>query len=125
MTTPPEPLVASGRHPINVGHLVMGIAFLGLVGVWAVIEADWIGDDDLRWLFPVPWVLAGLAGLLAVALGGRHRQPATDQPVTDQAAAYSYPAAEDETTVIPTEDDTTVLRTADRTDHRTDEEQDR
>ena len=63
----------TGRHPVNVGHLVMGIAFLGLVGVWALIQGDVVGDGDVRWLLPVPWVLAGLAGLLAVGLSGSRR----------------------------------------------------
>ena len=58
----------SGRHPVNVGHLVMGIAFLGLVGVWALLQSDAVGNGDVRWLLPVPWVLAGLAGLLAIGL---------------------------------------------------------
>ena len=63
----------SGRHPVNVGHLVMGIAFLGLVGVWALIQGDVVGDGDVRWLLPVPWVLAGLAGLLAIGVSGSKR----------------------------------------------------
>ena len=63
----------SGRHPVNVGHLVMGIAFLGLVGVWALIQSDIVGGGDVRWLLPVPWVLAGLAGLLAIGLSGSKR----------------------------------------------------
>lgn len=67
------PARESGRHPVNVGHLVMGIAFLGLVGVWALIQGDVVGDGDVRWLMPVPWVLAGLAGLLAVGLSGSRR----------------------------------------------------
>ncbi len=65
--------VQSGRHPVNVGHLVMGIAFLGLVGVWALIQGDVVGDGDVRWLMPVPWVLAGLAGLLATGLSSSRR----------------------------------------------------
>jgi hypothetical protein len=63
----------SGRHPVNVGHLVMGLAFVGLVGVWALIEGDVVDGADIRWLLPVPWVLAGLAGLLATTLSGRDR----------------------------------------------------
>jgi hypothetical protein len=63
----------SGRHPVNVGHLVMGIAFLAMVGVWALIQADVVGGDDVRWLLPVPWVLAGLAGLLALAITGSRK----------------------------------------------------
>ncbi|MCW2845475.1 MAG: hypothetical protein JWN22_3391 [Nocardioides sp.] len=63
----------SGRHPINIGHLVMGIAFVGLVGVWALIRGDVVDGSDIRWLLPVPWVLAGIAGLLATTLTGRDR----------------------------------------------------
>lgn len=63
----------SGRHPVNVGHLVMGIAFLGMVGVWALIQADVVGDGHVRWLLPVPWVLAGLGGLLAIGLSSSRR----------------------------------------------------
>ena len=66
-----------GRHPVNIGHLVMGIAFLGLVGVWALIQSDVVDGDDIRWLLPVPWVLAGIAGLLATTLSGSRRYAAT------------------------------------------------
>lgn len=63
----------SGRHPVNVGHLVMGIAFLGIVGVWALVQGDVVDGGDIRWLMPVPWVLAGLGGLLAVAVSSGKR----------------------------------------------------
>lgn len=63
----------SGRHPVNVGHLVMGVAFLGLTAIWALFESGTIGSDDLRWLMPLPWLAAGVAGLLAVVLTGRRR----------------------------------------------------
>lgn len=63
----------SGRHPVNVGHLVMGIAFLGMVGVWALIESEAVGGGDVHWLFPLPWVLAGLAGLTAIGISGSRR----------------------------------------------------
>ena len=62
----------SGRHPISIGHLVMGIAFLGIVVVWALIQADAVSGDDIRWLLPVPWVLAGVAGLLATTRRKHH-----------------------------------------------------
>ena len=70
----------SGRHPISIGHLVMGIAFLGIVVVWALIEADAVSGDDIRWLLPVPWVLAGLAGLIATTRRGRHEATTYDNP---------------------------------------------
>lgn len=65
----------SGRHPVSVGHLVMGVAFLGLATIWLLFESDAIGNDDLRWFLPLPWLAAGLAGLLAVALTGRRSKP--------------------------------------------------
>ena len=65
--------LGTGRHPVNIGHLVMGIAFLGLVSIWALIEGDVVAGDDIRWLLPVPWVLAGVAGLVAATRPGRSR----------------------------------------------------
>jgi Flp pilus assembly protein protease CpaA len=69
----PQPLDTSGRHPVNVGHLVMGVALLGLTGIWLLFETGAIGTGDLRWLMPLPWLAAGVAGLLAVVLTGRRR----------------------------------------------------
>jgi hypothetical protein len=66
-------VVAAGRHPVNVGHLVMGLAFIGLVGIWSLIVNDVVDDEDIRWLLPVPWVLAGLGGLAALAISGSRK----------------------------------------------------
>jgi hypothetical protein len=63
----------SGRHPVNIGHLVMGIAFLGIVGVWALVQSDTVTGDDIRWLMPIPWVVAGVVGLSATAFTGSRR----------------------------------------------------
>lgn len=68
-----ETTLASWRHPVNVGHLVMGIAFAGVVLVWALIAGDVVADEDVRWLMPIPWVTAGAAGLVAMAIGARRR----------------------------------------------------
>ena len=65
--------VDSWRHPVNVGHLVMGVAFAGMVLVWALIAGDVVADDDIRWLMPIPWVSAGGVGLVAMALAARRR----------------------------------------------------
>jgi hypothetical protein len=73
-TTTEIPERESGRHPVNVGHLVMGIALLGLVAVWALIIGDVVDGEDVRWLLPVPWVLAGAAGLIALAITGHRGQ---------------------------------------------------
>jgi hypothetical protein len=58
---------AAGIHPVNVLHLVFGVAFVGLVVNWALIESGTVGVHALRWLLPIPWVAAGVAGLLATA----------------------------------------------------------
>jgi hypothetical protein len=101
----------SGRHPVNVGHLVMGIAFLGLVGVWALIQGDVVGDGDVRWLLPVPWVLAGLAGLLAIGLSGSRRWTTRQTGWVDSAASETTATTgtTDDVPDIPgdTPDDTT------------------
>jgi len=65
--TTSEQTFRSGRHPVNVGHLVMGVALLGLAVIWALLESDVASASDLRWLLPVPWVVAGAAGLVATA----------------------------------------------------------
>lgn len=80
----------SGRHPVNVGHLVMGVAFLGLATIWLLFETTAIGDEDLRWFLPLPWLAAGLAGLLAVALTGRRSKPEVIGTYAD-TPAYAEP----------------------------------
>lgn len=61
----PERSWAAGLHVVNVLHLVFGVAFVGLVVNWALIESGTVGGHGLRWLLPIPWVAAGAAGLIA------------------------------------------------------------
>jgi hypothetical protein len=61
----------SGFHPVNVGHLVMGVAFAGMVLVWALLQGGVVETSELDWLMPVPWLLAGAAGLAATVWGSR------------------------------------------------------
>ncbi|GAA1925796.1 hypothetical protein [Nocardioides hwasunensis] len=66
MTGPLDaPEKPSGFHPVNIGQLVMGVAFVGIVLVWALIRSDVVATGDLRWLLPIPWLAAGAAGLAA------------------------------------------------------------
>lgn len=103
-TTTHETGKQSGRHPVNVGHLVMGIAFLAIVGVWALIQTDVVDGSDVRWLLPVPWVLAGLGGLLALALTGSRRRADRQTGWVDSA---STDEPEDDIPDIPDTPDTT------------------
>lgn len=85
-TTAPstDDVTTSGRHPVNIGHLVMGIAFLGLLAIWALIEAGTVTGDDIRWLLPLPWVFAGVAGLLASVLAGRRTSDTNHTEPTEE-----------------------------------------
>ncbi len=102
MTTTNDTIAHDGRvHPVHVAHLVMGLAFLGLVGVWAAVQYDVVPTEDVRWLLPLPWVFAGVAGLLAVTLSGRGRRDRRDASTSQQG--WVVPAAEsDDDTAITT-----------------------
>ena len=60
----------SGWHPVNITHYVMGVAFAGMVLVWALVQGDVVATDELRWLMPIPWLAAGAAGLAATVWPG-------------------------------------------------------
>lgn len=62
------------RPPVEVGHLAMGVAFLGLAGAWALVTADVVGPDGVRWLLPLPWIAAGVVGVVAAVLSARVRR---------------------------------------------------
>jgi len=66
-------LVQSGWHRVNIGHLVMGLAFLCFVGGWGLVQADVVTGDEIRWLLPIPWLVAGAVGLVAVAVTSARR----------------------------------------------------
>jgi hypothetical protein len=65
------PAKPSGRHPVNIAHLVMGVAFAGMVLVWALVQGDVVDTSELRWLMPIPWLAAGAAGLAATVWPSR------------------------------------------------------
>lgn len=64
----------SGVHDLNIAHLVMGLAFLGIALVWLLGEAGLVGEAELRLLLPAPFLLAGGLGLAAAVLAGRRRR---------------------------------------------------
>lgn len=70
---PPPPQRRTGWHSVNTGHLVMGVAFLGLVGAWALLVSDTVAIEDHGWVLGVPWLVAGAVGLLATVLRGPRR----------------------------------------------------
>jgi len=69
----------TGWHPVNTGHLVMGVAFAGLVIVWALVTSDTVEVERTGWVMGVPWLVAGAVGLIASALRGRRREEVGEQ----------------------------------------------
>ena len=61
----------SGLHPVNITQLVLGVAFAGMVLVWALVQGDVVETGELRWIMPIPWIAAGAAGLAATVWPGR------------------------------------------------------
>ena len=59
----------TARRP-SVVHLVLGLVFLGLAGLWALAASGVVSSDD-AWLLPGLLVLAGAAGLVAALVTGR------------------------------------------------------
>ncbi|GAA3667832.1 hypothetical protein GCM10022237_29620 [Nocardioides ginsengisoli] len=83
---PPPPRRRSGIHPVNTGHLVMGVALSGLVVVWALLSSDTVQLDNARWILPLPWLVGGAVGVIASLLRGRrYDEQDGDQPWDHQA----------------------------------------
>lgn len=91
---------------VKVGHLVMGLVFLGIAGSWALRASGTIGDVTVGWLFPVILVGAGAIGLLAMLAGGvrRNRPAAADVTSPDPTIAHDESTDSDDTVVIHQEE---------------------
>jgi hypothetical protein len=63
----------SGRHPVSIGHLVMGLVFACFLALWAIVQFTDISSRDLRFLLPVPWIAGGAVGMIALAIRDRRR----------------------------------------------------
>ena len=84
----------SGRHPVDIGHLVMGVAFTGLLVVWALVVSGVVDGDGVRFLLPVPWVVAGAAGLVGLVAADRRRAGARQTGWTPAAGSGPPPTME-------------------------------
>lgn len=50
---------------VKIPHLVFGLLFLGVAGVWAMVVTDVITEDRLPILAPAVLIVAGVIGLAA------------------------------------------------------------
>ncbi len=57
---------------VKVPHLVFGLLFLGIAGIWALVAGDVITADRLTILAPALLITAGVIGLAASLASGRN-----------------------------------------------------
>lgn len=80
-------------HPLNVSYLVIGLAFLGIAGSWALRETGVIDAGSVGWLIPLTLVVAGGVGLVAFVAKGLRRDR-----TGVEAADTAYDASADDLT---------------------------
>jgi len=73
-------------HPLNVSYLVVGLVFLGLAGSWALRQTGVVDFAEIRWLFPLTLLGAGLVGIVAMTVKGLSRHDAS--PAHDSYDTY-------------------------------------
>jgi hypothetical protein len=78
------------RHPLEIGPLVFGLVFLGIVAAWALFELDVVSGASAAWILPVVLIVAGALGVVLAATTPQRTQPEYT-PVTDPAAAWPAP----------------------------------
>ncbi len=89
-TYSPAPRPPADRS-VKVPHLVFGLLFLGVAGIWALGASDAISGEHLAVLGPGVLILAGVIGLAASLANGRNRggavrldhQPTTTEQIAD------------------------------------------
>ena len=110
-TTYPQP---PADRSVKVPHLVFGLLFLGIAGIWALGASDMISGESLAVLGPGVLIVAGVIGLAASLANGRNRR----RSAPPAYAPESYETAEftDSDTT-----DTTDTTTTDTTDYVADD----
>ena len=92
MSDPTYPQPPADRS-VKVPHLVFGLLFLGVAGIWALGASDAISGEHLAVLGPAVLILAGVVGLAASLANGRNRRrrsvPAAYAPESYDSTEYA------------------------------------
>lgn len=97
---PPHRYDEPAPRTVKVTHLVFGLVFLGIAGIWALNAAGTLDWGDSGYAFPLILVTAGVLGLVASLASGRGRRRTS-------ATRSARPAASDPGTAIHPDTDQT------------------
>lgn len=75
------------KHETDVTSLVFGLLFLGLAGVWALVQYDVLTLPAASVVAPLVLVAAGVAGLLLTLRRGMRQPAEADSGWDEQSAA--------------------------------------
>lgn len=95
-TSYPDHLEVPPDRSVKVAHLVFGLFFLGVAGIWALVQGEVITADRLTVLAPAVLIAAGVIGLAATLANSRNRQRRLAQR-HDQGAPHVDPHTTTET----------------------------
>lgn len=116
---------AEERVPVRVAHLVFGIVYLGIAGIWALATAGSVDTHTSRYLFPGLLVIAGGVGLVGSLASARRRrawrassqrlairpEDASVQASSEQAPPEQAPDARTDDTALVSDEHTAVIPT--------------
>ncbi|MEO5651903.1 MAG: hypothetical protein ABIN79_02300 [Marmoricola sp.] len=74
-----EPTTPPIDHTVKVTHLVFGLLFVGIAGVWALVTGAVITADRLTYLGPGVLIAAGVVGLVASVASTRNSRRTRDR----------------------------------------------
>jgi hypothetical protein len=86
------------RHPVEIGPLVFGLVFLGVVAAWGLFELGVVTAADTAWILPIVLIGAGALGVV-LALTKPRRTEARQEALQTAAAATDVPADDTDTDV--------------------------
>lgn len=95
--TTTHPTTGYQRHPLEIGPLVFGLIFLGVVAAWGLFELGAVTAADAAWILPIVLIGAGALGVL-LALTKPRRTEARQAALAAYAGQWApapYPEQED------------------------------
>lgn len=87
-------------HSVKIPHLVFGLLFLGLAGIWALVVTDVITAGRLTVVAPALLIAAGVIGLAASLAGTRNRSRDRAQHVPQTSDPHQVATGDDPTEEI-------------------------